>query len=96
MNEGTSIFLKYTLDLHHQCIILILGAEAIPGLRLGKRTFPFLMDDVRCTGRESALIDCVYLPECQIRSCYSNEVAGVRCRPSKLEKELQNGNEGCT
>ena len=72
------------------------GAKALNSYRVylegDKETLPFLMDDAQCRGTEPILKKCPYLPDCQIRSCYTNEVAGVRCRPSKLEKRTSEWN----
>ena len=50
----------------------------------GEGTLPFVMDNIRCTGSESALTECAYLGAGEIRSCSVFEDAGVRCRPCEF------------
>ena len=47
----------------------------------GQGTDPIVLDDVRCTGTESRLIDCPYTPT---HNCIHLEDAGVTCQPSEL------------
>ena len=44
----------------------------------GQGTDPIVLDDVRCTGTESRLIDCPYTPT---HNCIHFEDAGVTCQP---------------
>ena len=47
----------------------------------GQGSDPIVLDDVRCTGTESRLIDCPYNPT---HNCIHFEDAGVTCQPSKV------------
>ena len=47
----------------------------------GQGTDPIVLDDVRCTGTESRLIDCPYTAT---HNCIHFEDAGVTCQPCKL------------
>ena len=53
------------------------GAVALPRARFGRGTdVPILLDDLRCTGTESRLIDCTYTA---IDNCVHSEDASVNC-----------------
>ena len=47
----------------------------------GQGTDPIVLDDVRCTGNESRLIDCPYTAT---HNCIHLEDAGVTCQPSRF------------
>ena len=53
------------------------GAVALPRARFGQgNDVPILLDDLRCTGTESRLIDCPYTA---IDNCGHSEDASVNC-----------------
>jgi deleted-in-malignant-brain-tumors protein 1 len=56
------------------------NASALQLSPFGQGTDPILLDDVRCIGTESRLIDCPYT---STHNCIHLEDAGVRCQPSK-------------
>ena len=49
--------------------------------RYGQGTGPIFLDDLRCTGEESSLLDCQYNHDeiGNVRFCSHYEDAGVRC-----------------
>ena len=51
----------------------------------GQGTDPIVLDDVRCTGTESRLIDCPYTA---IDNCNHFEDAGVTCQPCRFELSI--------
>ena len=53
----------------------------------GQGTDPIVLDDVRCTGTESRLIDCPYNPT---HNCIHFEDAGVTCQPCKYKAANNN------
>ena len=52
------------------------GGQAVGQAFFGQSTGPIHIDDVGCTGSESALTDCNYNPE---NNCAHSEDAGVIC-----------------
>ncbi len=56
------------------------GAVALGFSRFGQGIDPILLDDVRCIGTETTLLDCPYNPN---HNCIHLEDAGVRCIPCK-------------
>ena len=54
------------------------GSIARTSAYFGQGTGPILLDDVRCTGTESRLVDCTYDPSTV--DCNHGEDAGVTCR----------------
>lgn len=56
-----------------------LGAIAYSNARFGSSTGPIYLDDVRCTGFESNLYDCVF--DSNTRDCSHQEDASIRCTP---------------
>ena len=63
---------------------LSIEAQVFYETTYGEGTLPFVMDNVRCTGSESALTECDYLGAAEIRSCSVSEDAGIRCQPCKF------------
>ena len=63
-----------------QFFINILGATTSCCAAYGHGSGPVHMDDVRCVGNESSLIDC---PHSGCHDCGHNEDAGVQCQTSE-------------
>ena len=64
-------------------ITSFLHSDAVARLRAfyGQGTVPILLDDLRCTGTESRLIDCPYTA---IDNCVHSEDAAIDCTASKV------------
>ena len=62
------------------CLFVFSDAVAYSNAFYGQGTVPILLDDVRCTGTESRLIDCPYTA---IDNCVHSEDAAVSCTTSK-------------
>ena len=56
------------------------GAEALQNAAFGEGSFsqPILLDDLRCTGMETRLVDCDH-NGINIHNCHHGEDASVRC-----------------
>ena len=63
-------------------IVFRAAAEATIMSQFGDGRFPFILDEVACTGKESALDKCAHAPW-GVHDCSSYETAGVVCRTSK-------------
>ncbi len=63
------------------------GAEALPRAFFGpgEASQLILLDDVRCDGEETRLLDCDYPGE-TINNCHHEEDASVRCMPPPGEQ----------
>ena len=59
---------------------LNLGAQAVSFAAYGQGTGPILLDDVRCAGTETRLIECPASP-ITTHNCVHFEDASVRCQP---------------
>lgn len=57
-----------------------MGAMVPPLNTFGQGTDPIVLDDVRCVGTETRLLDCPYNPT---HNCIHLEDAGVRCQDRK-------------
>ena len=55
------------------------GATAYSQAYFGHGSGPILLDNVRCTGRESRLLDCSKYGGVGFHDCSHREDAGVRC-----------------
>ena len=60
------------------------GAVALTGAAVPDGTGQIWLDDLRCSGRETRLIDCPASPLGQ-HNCVHNEDAGVRCLPCEFD-----------
>ena len=67
-------------------IIIVLGAIAVYSFPGGSGSIH--IDDVRCTGNESRLIDCPHRGT-GIHNCVHSEDAGVSCRTQSMTLCLQ-------
>lgn len=56
------------------------NAQALSLAFFGQGTDPIVLDNVRCTGSETRLLDC---PHLTTHNCIHLEDAGVRCMPRK-------------
>lgn len=65
-------------DLIIMIILFILGATAFNTAEFGEGSGSIFLDDVRCSGFESRLIDCPAEP-IGIHNCVHFEDAGVQC-----------------
>ena len=48
------------------------------GVIVNSRLYPYLIDDVRCTGDEQGILDCEYITK---HNCASNEHISLSCGP---------------
>ena len=65
-----------------------MGAVATNFAFFGQGTDPIVLDDVRCTGMESRLVDC---PFTATHNCIHLEDAGVRCQNCKYAHNTLQG-----
>ena len=75
LTEATSYIEVYTILL--KC--LFSDAIAYTSAYYGQGTVPVLLDDVRCIGTESRLIDC---PHAAIDNCVHSQDAALSCTTS--------------
>ena len=61
-------------------ILFLEGATILTGAHVIDGTGKILLDNVRCTGTESRLIDCLH-NAIGVEDCSHSEDAGVRCLP---------------
>ena len=68
-------FVLYICTLYYGCRI---GSVARTEAYFGEGTDPILLDDVKCAGTESSLLNCNYNSK---DDCAHDEAAGVTCLP---------------
>ena len=64
-----------------ELIIVCTGAQGYRSARYGRGSGSILLDDVRCNGSETRLIDCPY--DTDTSDCNHYEDAGVACSSGK-------------
>jgi len=70
---------------HQHCFFLLLGAIAQSNAFFGQGTGPILLDDLRCTGTETRLIDCPSDGVGNSDFCNGHaDDAGVQCNEGML------------
>ena len=55
---------------------IVTDAQAVSSAFFGPGSGPIFLDDVRCSGSETGLLDC---PSTSQHNCVHSEDAGVRC-----------------
>ena len=59
------------------------GARPLSNAYYGQGYGTILLDDVRCTGNETDIDDCIHSPW-DYNNCGHNEDVGVQCRPTGM------------
>lgn len=72
--------------------LFLLVATALGSASFGQGSGPIVMDDVRCNGQETSIMNCTFVTN---HNCQHSEDAGVRCTSVQNASKCDDSDNRC-